>query len=133
MELPEDWITKIYSSIKEKFAYGLEPVTQNFMPGLKRYGNVESSKRDDILRKLREHPSFVKESDGGMWIGYRKNEAGRIRMDNNGKPIISKTKGIELDLKKVDLDLPEIDWTGNVEIPEEEKDSPTKQSETAAA
>ena len=62
-----------------------------------------------------------------------KNEAGRIRMDNNGKPIISKTKGIELDLKKVDLDLPEIDWTGNVEIPEEEKDSPTKQSETAAA
>lgn len=92
-----------------------------FAVWLRRSGKkIESARRDDIHRKLTEHPAFVKEANAGMWIGYRKNESGRVRLDNNGKPILSKTKGIEMDLAQLDIDLPEIDWLGNDSIPEDD-------------
>ena len=96
-----------------------------FYAWLKRYGNVESAKKDDILRKLREHKAFIKEAKGGMWIGYRKNELGKILHDLKGKPVKATTRGLEMDLAKLDLDLPLIDWLGTNEIPEEEEEETT--------
>lgn len=103
-----------------------------FYAWLKRYGNVESAKKDDILRNLREHQAFVKESRGGMWVGYRKNEYGKVLYDGDGNPVKAKTRGIEMDLEKLDLDLPLIDWLGTADVPKEDE-TETKQVEASAA